>query len=720
MEGFTQQKTWLLKKKLSPKNKIDPPAAKKDKLGNLVTSKTLLEQLYLDTYVDRLKPNEVEEGYEELLELKDYLFEQRIELAKQKVSNDWTAQDLDKVLKSLKDGKAKDAHGHTYELFKHAGKDLKHSLLQLFNLIKKKQVYPSILQPSNISSFWKLKGEKSDLNNDRGVFNVVKLRSILDKLIYNDIYEKVDESMSCSNIGARKNRNIRDHLFVVNAIVNDVVKNKKKVDIEIYDVQKCFDKMSFKETANDMFKAGVTDDKFVLLANSNRVSKVAVKTPWGSLTERVDIKEIEMQGTVLAPLKCSTQIDSIGRDCFETNAGLFKYKGCVSIPPLSMIDDILAVAECTSDATEVNAIIENKINTKQLKFGIKKCFQLHVGGDQTLCSSLKVHGQEMARSKKEKYLGDLITTDGKANDNVEERKAKGIGAANQILSLLKEISFGYSYFEMALLFRTSILISSMLCSSETLYGLTKKHMEKLEDSDKYLLKRIFDVGQGCPGISLYLETGATPLRFVLIGRRLMFLWSILQKSDKELVRKVYNLQKKFPVKDDWILQIGEDLKECQIEFDEEEICSMSKYTFKKLVKEKIYMLAYSYLLDEKSKSKKLVNLSTWKMQDYLLTEKLSLSGKRLLFSLRIRMLEVKNNFKSKYGENLKCSLCENHQEDQEHLLICPEIVSEVDTSQILYNDIFGIIDKQIEAVKIWKQVQKVRNSKLKIKKTVKS
>ena len=74
MEGFTQQKTWLLKKKLSPKNKIDPPAAKKDKLGNLVTSKTLLEQLYLDTYVDRLKPNEVEEGYEELLELKDYLF----------------------------------------------------------------------------------------------------------------------------------------------------------------------------------------------------------------------------------------------------------------------------------------------------------------------------------------------------------------------------------------------------------------------------------------------------------------------------------------------------------------------------------------------------------------------------------------------------------------------------------------------------------------------
>ena len=55
-------------------------------------------------------------------------------------------------------------------------------MIRMFNLMKKKQVYPSIFQPSNISSFYKKKGDKSDLNNDRGVFNVVKVRSILDKL----------------------------------------------------------------------------------------------------------------------------------------------------------------------------------------------------------------------------------------------------------------------------------------------------------------------------------------------------------------------------------------------------------------------------------------------------------------------------------------------------------------------------------------------------------
>ena len=104
--------------------------------------------------------------------------------------------------------------------------------------------------------------------------------------------------MSCSNIGARRNRNIRDHLFVINGVLNDVQQNKKNsngIDLGIYDISKCFDKMWYTETSNDLFKAGVKDDTFILVTNSNKNCQVAVKTPWGSLTERVTLKELEMQ-----------------------------------------------------------------------------------------------------------------------------------------------------------------------------------------------------------------------------------------------------------------------------------------------------------------------------------------------------------------------------------------------------------------------------------------
>ena len=57
----------------------------------------------------------------------------------------------------------------------------------------------------SITSLYKHKGPKSNLSSDRGIFNVNKVRSIFDQVIYSDVYD----------VGGRKHRNIRDHLFVV-------------------------------------------------------------------------------------------------------------------------------------------------------------------------------------------------------------------------------------------------------------------------------------------------------------------------------------------------------------------------------------------------------------------------------------------------------------------------------------------------------------------------
>ena len=73
--------------------------------------------------------------------------------------------------------------------------------IKITKLGEKKFEYPEVLQSSNISSFYKKKGDHFHLDLDRSVFNVVKVRSILDKLIYNDM---IDQNMSCSNIGGKK------------------------------------------------------------------------------------------------------------------------------------------------------------------------------------------------------------------------------------------------------------------------------------------------------------------------------------------------------------------------------------------------------------------------------------------------------------------------------------------------------------------------------------
>ena len=42
----------------------------------------------------------------------------------------------------------------------------------------------------------------------------------------------------------------------------------------------------------------------------------------------------------------------------------------------------------------------------------------------------------------EKYLGDVISKDGKNTKNIKSRVNKGMGSINQIMSILEEICFG--------------------------------------------------------------------------------------------------------------------------------------------------------------------------------------------------------------------------------------------------------------------------------------
>ena len=83
--------------------------------------------------------------------------------------------------------------------------------------------------------------------------------------------------------------------------------------------------------------------------------------------------EIEMQGTVLTPLKCSVQIDTLGKEMLaEESDNLYKYKGYVRIPPMALIDNILTITSCGIDSIKMNAAVQSKVNNKRLEHGKTK------------------------------------------------------------------------------------------------------------------------------------------------------------------------------------------------------------------------------------------------------------------------------------------------------------------------------------------------------------
>ena len=194
----------------------------------------------------------------------------------------------------------------------------------------------------------------------------------------------------------------------------------------------------------------------------------------------------------------------------------------------------------------------------------------------------------------------------------------------------------------------------------------------------------------------------------------MYLWNILQKNEDELVTKVYNAQKLFPVKDDFFFQIKEDMDDLGLDLEEEAIKNMKKVKFKNLVNGKIRDAAQSYLIQKKENLSKLKNISCrFQLKEYLTTNRLSTSEKQLLFKLRTRMIPVKCNFPSMYKDNLFCQLCNTDtNESQEHVYICPSLVTH-SNDLVRYTDIYDEnLEKQITAVKLWSMLLKTRTIKL--------
>ena len=175
----------------------------------------------------------------------------------------------------------------------------------------------------------------------------------------------------------------------------------------------------------------------------------------------------------------------------------------------------------------------------------------------------------------------------------------------------------------------------------------------------------------------------------------MYLHHILRRPKKELIRKFYEAQKCKLSKGDWVQMVQENLIEINLEIDDEEISQLSKHKFKKLLKKKISIAAFDYLMKKKETHTKMHDTEYKKMeiQSYLKSDSgLTDELKQILVNLRTRMCSVRENFKNKYVDHL-CQLCKSDKDDQPHLFMCQELINKCEdlanNTEVEYEDVLG-------------------------------
>ena len=85
--------------------------------------------------------------------------------------------------------------------------------------------------------------------------------------------------------------------------------------------------------------------------------------------------------------------------------------------------------------------------------------------------------------------------------------------------MLDKMPGGEYHFEIAVILRNSLLISSILTNSEVWYGVTKADTDMLEQIDEMWIRNLFECSQNVPKDLLYLELGLVPISFIIKGRK---------------------------------------------------------------------------------------------------------------------------------------------------------------------------------------------------------
>jgi hypothetical protein len=242
-----------------------------------------------------------------------------------------------------------------------------------------------------------------------------------------------------------------------------------------------------------------------------------------------------------------------------------------------------------------------------------------------------------------------------------------------------------------LILRNALFLNGILTNLEASYGLTDEEITQLEQMDESLMRTILECPMSVPREMLYLELGATPIRYILMCRRLMFYHYIICESDDSLIRTFYLTQRANPVKNDWCLTVTANLETLNIVRSESEIKCMSEYKFNKLVKSSIQKEAFRYLQQIKSSHSKVLHIQYDQliMQKYLLPLSMPTQLAKFLFLSRTRMLQVGANFKGS-NPNPVCPLCKSSYDSQNHLLVCPILIKNNEICKEIpnYDDLF--------------------------------
>ena len=360
----------------------------------------------------------------------------------------------------------------------------------------------------------------------------------------------------------------------------------------------------------------------------------------------------------------------------EVSGKGFRIDDQLIIAVLLWVDDVVSCVDGLKNQEEILKKVHEFSLKHRLKWGQSKCQVMRVGKHVDKPKDWDLGELKIHETTSYKYLGDVISSDGKNGKNLESRKNKTQVTTVTVNSIAaSEVLRGIETSVLTEL-HEKVTIPGLLANAES-WSLNRGEKVELERTEIQALKYLFDLPTHTPTPAILYSLGTLYTNQRVDQKRLNYLHRILQRNNDHWTNRTLLTLHHLNI--GWGKSINEALSEYNLPTDFTEIKNKSVRQWKQIVAQKIEVMNTKRLYQDchktesgtqvpKTKTAHIVPSLSYdtyrrKLQDDII--QCTKYETKAIIIARFGMLECGWNYKGSIPET--CAQC-NQIDDENHRL----------------------------------------------------